>query len=176
MLYTSSSLALIQVGWIFIDRSALFWVILGVALCLGEFLLPATQKHSYRFLALIPGAIALLVAIFAWRYARINIFGVQIFFVFRYQLAYWVALSTACLLWVRPLLLRRKQFDLPMATEAKTITEIIPGDGGRVLYEGVSWQARCDNQTEAIAPQQKVIVLRREGNTLIVAPEHFFQE
>ncbi|MEM9541813.1 MAG: NfeD family protein [Cyanobacteria bacterium P01_E01_bin.42] len=163
-------------SWLFIDRSALFWAILGIALCSAELFLPIAKKRSYRFLSLIPGAIALLVAVFAWRYARINILGVQIFFVFRYQLAYWVGLSTACLLWVRPILLRRKQFELPVATEAKTITEIIPGDGGRVLYEGVSWQAQCENQTEAIAPQQKVIVLRREGNTLIVAPEHFFQE
>lgn len=176
MLYTFPSLLLVRVGWLFIDRSALFWAILGMSLCIAEFLLPVTRKKSYRFFALIPGFLALLVALFAWRYARINILGMQIFFVFRYQLAYWVALSIACLLWVRPILLRRKQFDLPMATEAKTLTAIIPNEGGRVLYEGVSWQARCENHVRAIAPQQRVIVLRREGNTLIIAPEHFFQK
>jgi membrane protein implicated in regulation of membrane protease activity len=39
-----------------------------------------------------------------------------------------------------------------------------------VLYEGSSWQARCRDEALAIAPQQKVKVIDREGTTLIVMP------
>jgi membrane protein implicated in regulation of membrane protease activity len=37
-----------------------------------------------------------------------------------------------------------------------------------VIYEGASWKARNEDDQGAIAPRQKVYVLRREGNTLIV--------
>lgn len=63
---------------------------------------------------------------------------------------------------------------IPDATEAKTITEILPGQTGRVKYEGCSWKACCTNKQVAIAPNQKVYVLRREGNTLIIAPDNLF--
>jgi membrane protein implicated in regulation of membrane protease activity len=56
------------------------------------------------------------------------------------------------------------------ATEAETLTEILPGKTGRVLYEGNSWNARCD-VGGTIAPQQRVYVVGRKGTTLIVVPE-----
>lgn len=54
--------------------------------------------------------------------------------------------------------------------EATTLTEIKPGEVGRVLCEGYSWQARSEDQDQAIAPNQKVYVVRREGTTLFVIP------
>lgn len=58
------------------------------------------------------------------------------------------------------------------AKEAQTMTEISAGQTGRVLYEGNSWRARCEDELEVIAPNQKVYVVRREGNTLIVVPRN----
>jgi len=45
------------------------------------------------------------------------------------------------------------------------------GKEGRVLYEG-NFLARCDDHNLAIAPNQKVYLVRREGTTLIVLPEN----
>ncbi|MEL7354902.1 MAG: NfeD family protein, partial [Cyanobacteria bacterium J06560_5] len=61
------------------------------------------------------------------------------------------------------------------ATEARTTTEILPGKTGRVIYEGNSWQARCEDDQVAIAPDQEVFVVQRKGNTLIVIPLSTFQ-
>jgi membrane protein implicated in regulation of membrane protease activity len=56
--------------------------------------------------------------------------------------------------------------------EAKTLTEIPPGETGRVIYEGNSWQARCEDTKATIPPNQNVIVVGRKGTTLIVLPEN----
>jgi membrane protein implicated in regulation of membrane protease activity len=77
-------------------------------------------------------------------------------------------------LWVRPLFLQPKKKIQADATEAKTLIEIKPGEVGRVLYEGSSWQARCEDKSIALAANQRVYVLRREGNMLIIVPEDFF--
>ncbi len=55
--------------------------------------------------------------------------------------------------------------------EAKTLTEIPPGETGRVIYEGNSWQARCEDTSATIPPNQNVIVVGQKGTTLIVLPE-----
>jgi len=62
------------------------------------------------------------------------------------------------------------------ADEALTISEILPGQTGRVKYEGNSWKARCDDPETAIAINEKVYVLRRQGTTLIVMPEHWLNQ
>lgn len=62
------------------------------------------------------------------------------------------------------------------ADEAVTISEILPGQTGRVKYEGNSWKARCDDPETAIAINEKVYVLRRQGTTLIVMPEHWLNQ
>jgi membrane protein implicated in regulation of membrane protease activity len=57
----------------------------------------------------------------------------------------------------------------------ETLTEILPGQAGRVLYEGNSWRARCDDDKLSLAPGQKVYVVSREGTTLIVMPENILR-
>ncbi|WP_439648944.1 NfeD family protein [Leptolyngbya ohadii] len=47
----------------------------------------------------------------------------------------------------------------------------MPGQTGRVIYEGNSWQARCEDEGMTIAPNQRVYVVDRRGTTLIVIPE-----
>ncbi|MDY6785837.1 MAG: NfeD family protein, partial [Cyanobacteriota bacterium] len=133
------------------------------------------KKH--RFLFLFPGLIALLVAIFSLRYSLFNLqlLGVQVFFAFQVQLMYWMVVSTACIIWLRPMVLPHKRYQLQSAAEAKTTTSILPGGMGRVQYEGCSWPAYCENCSEAIASGQTVYVLRQEGNTLVIAPHTLFQ-
>ena len=64
---------------------------------------------------------------------------------------------------------------LQEATEARTTTEIAPGQVGRVIYEGNSWQAKCSDENASVGPNQEVFVIERKGNTLIVMPLSTFQ-
>lgn len=90
---------------------------------------------------------------------------------FSIQMIIWAVLSVLLAVLVRRLMPQKIAPQLADAVEARTLTEIPPGDTGRVLYEGNSWSARCDDEGLAIAPDEKVYVLRRQGNTLIVMPE-----
>lgn len=146
---------------------SLFWFSGGVFLCLIELFLPKSWAKQYKLVPLIMGVSSLLVALFVWRYDFLEDA--------RLQIAYLMGLSTACVIWVRPMLLRKKKFTVLDATEAQTLTEILPGQTGQVLYEGCLWQARTEGYQGAIAPNQRVYVMRREGNTLIVLPENLFQ-
>ena len=146
---------------------SLFWFSGGVLLCLIELFLPKSWAKQYKLVPLIMGVSSLVVALFVWRYDFLEDA--------RLQIAYLMGLSTACVIWVRPMLLRKKKFTVLDATEAQTLTDILPGQTGQVLYEGCLWQARTEGYQGAIAPNQRVYVMRREGNTLIVLPENLFQ-
>jgi len=146
---------------------ALFWLGSGITLCLTELFLPKTWAKKYKLVPLIMALSAFVVALFIWRYGYLRDP--------RLQIAYWMGLSTACVIWIRPMFLKKKKFTVPDATEARTLTEILPGQTGQVLYEGCLWQARTEGYKEAIALNQKVYVVRREGNILIVLPENLFQ-
>jgi len=54
--------------------------------------------------------------------------------------------------------------------EGVTITAIAPGQMGRVMYEGNSWQAVCADETIELNPDEKVYIVSRHGNTLSVLP------
>lgn len=146
---------------------ALFWFGSGVTLCLIELFLSKTWAKKYKLVPLIMALSAFVVALFIWRYGYLRDP--------RLQIAYWMGLSTACVIWIRPMFLKKKKFTVPDATEARTLTEILPGQTGQVLYEGCIWHARTEGYQGAIAPNQKVYVVRREGNILIVLPENLFQ-
>lgn len=145
-----------------------FWFGSGIVFCLIELFLPKSLAKRYRLVAMILGITSLIVAVLVWRSQRMAEFN--------WQIVYWMGLSTACVIWVRPMLLKGKGSStvVPDAMEAKTLTEILPGQIGRVVYEGTSWQATCEGSAGPIPPYQKVYVLRREGNTLIVVPENLF--
>lgn len=150
----------------FTVRPYLFWFSGAVVFCLIELFLPNTWAKQFKLVPLIMGVNSLVVAFFEWRYAFLDDT--------RLQIAYWMGLSTACAIWVRPMLLRKKKFTVLDATEAQTLTEILPGQTGQVLYEGCLWQARTEGYEGAIASNQRVYVVRREGNSLIVLPENLF--
>ncbi len=126
-------------------------------LCIIEFVVPTA------FVAFVMGLSALVVAAFA------GVLSPSL------QILLWVGLSLLMVLGSRQFISRRVALKLD-ATEAETITEILPGKLGRVLYEGNSWSARCETGDEAIAPHQKVYVVGRKGTTLIIVPEALAHE
>jgi membrane protein implicated in regulation of membrane protease activity len=135
----------------------LIWLLAGAVLCLTELFLPSA------FVSFLMGISALVVGLLS----GVGLVGLWL------QVLVWLLLSTLLVLgsrrFMQPLRRRSKIQD---ATIAETITEIPPGKTGRVVYEGNSWQARCDDEKLSIAPDQRVYVVRREGTTLIVMPEN----
>jgi membrane protein implicated in regulation of membrane protease activity len=94
---------------------------------------------------------------------------------FENQIFYWMGIALAFVIWLRPILIKRKKFIIQASQEGTTLTEILPGKTGRVLYEGSSWQAKCSDTEIKINAEQKVYILGREGNTLIIASEDLFK-
>jgi membrane protein implicated in regulation of membrane protease activity len=131
-----------------------FWMIAGVILCVMEFIVPTAFVELTMGISAI--AIALLVPTLP--------LGIQV--------ALWLVLSVLLNVVLKRFLPKQKSRLIEDSHEAHTMTEILPGQTGRVLYEGNSWQARCADEEMAIAPNQKVYVVRRQGTTLIVLPEH----
>jgi len=135
---------------------SLLWLLAGSILCLVELFVPTA------FVAFLMGLSAFLVAIVARILPT----------VFPLQVVLWLSLSTV-LVWLSRRFLPHPRASKSLdAKEAQTLTEIPVGQTGRVIYEGNSWRARCEDELEAIAPKQKVYVVRREGNTLIVVPKN----
>lgn len=155
----------------------ILWLIIGVLFSLIELLIIKTQPQKYRFYVLMMAAAALIESFILWRGSIAFQFSwVDIMYEdFDWQIIYWMAIAMPLTIWVRPVFIIRKKFVIPEATEATTISEILPGETGMVIYEGASWKARNEDSQGSIAPRQKVYVLRREGNTLIVVHEKFLR-
>ncbi|NEZ63685.1 NfeD family protein [Leptolyngbyaceae cyanobacterium CCMR0082] len=134
---------------------AIFWILLGVALCVMELMIPtAFLESALGVSAIAMGVLVMLLPIaFSW------------------QVALWMVLSMLLFWALRRFSPRRQPPALMDSTEARTITSIPAGQSGRVIYEGNSWPACCSDQDVAIATNQTVIVVGRQGNTLIVMPE-----
>jgi len=133
----------------------LFWLIVGVVLCVMELFLPtAFVEATLGVSALIVSAIALVVQPFS------------------VQVIIWMVLSVLTTWALKRFVPQRTPYTLAESTEARTITAIPAGATGRVLYEGNSWQARCEDTEAAIGADEPVIVVGRKGNTLLIMPEH----
>jgi membrane protein implicated in regulation of membrane protease activity len=132
----------------------ILWLIAGLILCVMELVLPTA------FVELTMGISAVMVAVVAWFVPSLMV-----------QVALWLLLSVGLAFLLRRLLPKRTRPSIEDAKHAKTLTEIPPGQTGRVIYEGNSWQARCEDEQLAIAPNQRVYVVGRSGTTLIVLPE-----
>lgn len=134
----------------------MLWLLAGSVLCLLELFLPTA------FVAILMGISAFVLALVTWIVPM----------AFPVQVVLWLSLSTALVFLSRRFLppsAASKNLD---ARDAETLTEILAGQTGRVLYEGNSWRARCEDEAEAIAPNEKVYIVRREGTTLIVVPKN----
>ncbi|MDJ0520099.1 MAG: NfeD family protein [Trichodesmium sp. MO_231.B1] len=133
----------------------IFWLLAGAILCFLELLVPTA------FVEFMMGLSAFVVAGVSLLIPSLSL-----------QVALWMIFSVASIVAFRRLLPHRTVATIADAKEAETLTEILPGQPGRVLYEGNSWRAKCDDLDSKIAAQEKVIVVRREGNTLFVLPEN----
>jgi membrane protein implicated in regulation of membrane protease activity len=131
------------------------WLLAGAMLCLAELFLPTA------FVAFMMGLSAFTVALVSLVLPNVNL-----------QVVLWMAFSAVFVLGSRRLVPKRNAKVLEDAKEAETLTEIPAGGAGRVIYQGNSWRARCADDAVAIAPSQNVIVVGREGTTLIVMPEY----
>jgi membrane protein implicated in regulation of membrane protease activity len=130
------------------------WLAAGIVLCLTELVLPTA------FVAFMMGISALLMALLA-----------PLIPPFYLQTLLWLGLSTALIVLTKRFLPQPKHGRaLQDSVEAETLTAILPGKTGRVLYEGNSWQARCEDHQITISAQEKVYVVGRQGTTLIVMP------
>ncbi len=137
---------------------AMLWLLAGSVLCLLELFVPTA------FVAFLMGISALIVALVASIAPQFSV-----------QVVLWLLLSTTLVFLSRRFLPHPRASKNLDAREARTLTEIPAGETGRVLYEGNSWRARCEDEVEAIAPNQKVYVVRREGTTLIVVPQNLLE-
>lgn len=138
---------------------SLFWLVVGGILCLVELVVPTA------FTASMMGVSALLVALVAL------ILPKQL----ALQVALWLGLAVTFVYLTHRFLPKRKVSSVENAIEAQTLTQILPGECGRVLYEGSSWRARCEDERLAIPVSQKVYIVGREGTTLIVMPENLLK-
>ncbi len=135
----------------------LIWLLAGAVLCLMELFLPSA------FIAFLMGISAFVVALLS----QVGLASLWL------QVLVWLLLSAVLVVLSRRFLQPRgRKSKIQDAVIAETLTEIPAGKIGRVLYEGNSWQARCDDDKLDVAPHQRVYVVRREGTTLIVIPEN----
>lgn len=134
----------------------IIWLLVGAILCLLELFVPTAF-------------VEFMMGLSAFAVAGLSLILPQ----FSVQVVLWMLLSLISIVASRRILSKWKSpRTLEAAKEAETLTAIAPGEAGRVLYEGNSWRARCDDPQMAIAPKQKVLVVGRQGNTLIVMPEY----
>jgi membrane protein implicated in regulation of membrane protease activity len=132
----------------------LLWLIAGCILCLLELIFPTA------FVEFMMGISAILIAAIALVIPYLTL-----------QVILWLVLSATSIALSRRFLTPKPKLSrLTSDTEGETITEITPGQAGRVLYEGNSWRAVCADENLAIAPREKVYIVERKGNTLIILP------
>lgn len=133
------------------------WLLIGISLCIIELLVPLPTfliAGAMGLAALLVSLVALILPIPAL------------------QILAWMVIS-AMLAVASRRFIPKDSHQLKESSEGVTLTEIPAGETGRVQYEGGSWKAKCDNPQIAIEAQQKVIILRRQGTTLIVVPENW---
>lgn len=134
----------------------LIWLIVGACFCLSELFIPTA------FVAFMMGISAFIVALLSLAFGNLWVLALC-----------WLLLSASLIVLTRKYISPpRRKSKIRDAVLGETITEIPAGKTGRVLYEGNSWRARCDDEQAFIAAYQRVYVVRREGTTLIVMPEN----
>ncbi len=130
---------------------SMMWLLVGSGFCLLELATPVA------FVSLVMGLSAFLVA------------PTSSSLPFNLQVMLWMILSLG-LFWVSQSFVRpRSQSRKLDADYAHTLTEILPGETGRVNYEGQSWAAQLEDPTVHLEPKQKVRVVDRQGTLLIVS-------
>jgi membrane protein implicated in regulation of membrane protease activity len=133
------------------------WLLAGSVLCLMELFFPSA------FVAFMMGISAFVIAVLSM-VGLVNTW---------WQVFLWLSLSSLLIVLSRRFLQpRRHKSRIQDAVMAETLTEIPAGQFGRVLYEGNSWRAKCDDDKLSLPANQRVYMVRREGTTLIIMPEN----
>lgn len=160
----------------FIFSPPWFWLFLAFTLSGIELIVPKVLGINLKRYPLMMGICALIVSLILFRAsATLGFFWHDIMYDrFDIQVMYWMGLCFPFLVWVRPIFVKRKKVTISETVEATTVTDILPNSKGKVLYEGCFWSAKCVDSSEKILAGEKVYVLRREGNTLMVASDQFF--
>jgi membrane protein implicated in regulation of membrane protease activity len=149
------SLSSIVIGSLVLNPS-LLWLLIGVGLCAIEAVVPtAFTAFTMGISAVVIAGIVVLIP------GQIGI-----------QVVLWLALSAGLIYLSHRFLPRRNRQSRLDGTVAAAITEILPGQVGRVMYEGTSWRARCADESTIVTPDQALYVIGREGTTLIVVPQN----
>ncbi|PAX51811.1 NfeD family protein [Brunnivagina elsteri] len=131
------------------------WLIIGTLLCFSELIFPTA------FVELMMGLSAFIVALLSGAIGKLWL-----------QVVVWLLISVLLIFLSQRFLPKpRRRAKFQDAVTGETISEIIPGKAGRVLYEGNSWRAKCDDEKLHIPAHEPVYVVRREGTTLIVMPQ-----
>ena len=130
---------------------SLMWLLVGSGFCLLELATPIA------FVSLVMGLSAFLVA------------PTSSWLPFNFQVVLWMILSFGLFRVSQSFIRPRSQARKLDADYAYTMTEILPGETGRVNYEGQSWSAQLDDPTAHLPPKQKVRVIDRQGTLLIIS-------
>ncbi|MEB3161027.1 MAG: NfeD family protein, partial [Synechocystis sp.] len=119
------------------------WIIAGSILCLVEVFVPV------GFVAVMMGLSAIATAGFALLVPN-----------FALQAVFWLGLSVVLIAVSRRFVPRRSSsLAIKDASEGEMISELLPGHSGRVLYEGNSWRAECEDPHQAIGVNEKVYIV-----------------
>ncbi|WP_323254860.1 NfeD family protein [Spirulina sp. CCNP1310] len=139
----------------------LLWFIAGAILCFMEVVFPTA------FVEFIMGLAAIGVGLLAF---------ILPFLPFPAQVLLWLVFTTGGIIFSRRSFTpKRRSRLLEDSRQGRTLTPIAPGELGRVVCDGNSWQARCEDETLAMNANTPVFIVRREGNTLIVLPQSVIQ-
>jgi len=85
-------------------------------------------------------------------------------------------LTSAFFIWYSRRFVPKGNWKIKDADEGVLLTEILPGESGRVKYEGNSWKARCEDPKISIPALENVYILRKQGTTLIVVPKDWLDQ
>jgi len=136
----------------FLFSPTMWWLVIGFLLCCSEVFIPTA------FTSFVMGASAIIVAAISLIVPQLSL-----------QIAIWMVISLSFVLMSRTLLPKTKRTaHLGDDSTAETLTSIVPGKGGRVLYEGGSWQAKTEYEQGIIPKGETVYVIGKKGTTLIV--------
>lgn len=143
--------------WISSQNVHLVWLVLGMVLLAVSLLVFEPIIAALGFAAIITAIAALSVKSFST------------------QLLLWGILSTSLAIVMRGMVPKVSK-ELEPPSEGDVSMTIPRGGLGEVEYEGTTWSARCQLSDVAITAGQRVHVVGRQGNTLIVLPMTFPDE
>ena len=103
------------------------WLAIGLGFCAMEVILPTA------FVEMSMGVSALVVALLTAFVPGLNL-----------QIGLWMVLSLLSVMAVKRWLPQVRSLPIDDETEAEALTAMEPGELGRVIFEGNSWRAKCE--------------------------------